>query len=894
MKRDYLKSKEEIFKELDTSEKGLTNKEAGVRLKKYGKNEIKRKNKLQPIKILLKQFNSYLIYILLFSSIIMFFFNQIIDAVVIFAILLLNGGIGFFQEYKAEKAILGLKKMIIPKTQVIREEKFTEVPSAQLVPGDIVVFEQGDKINADCRIIKCENLQTNEAALTGESMPISKTSEALTEKEAALAKQKNMLFTGTKVVKGSAKAIVVSTGPNTVFGDIADTLQGIQTQKTPMQKRLDNFSRQLSYIIFALVFLILLLGYLQDFPLFQMFMTAVTLAIGAIPEGLPAVLAITFAISSVILSKQNVIIRKLPAVETLGSVTVICSDKTGTITEEKMTVKKLFSGEEFYNKTRKGLFSESSNKKISISKKEEIQELFITSVLCNNSKYEFNSQENKYTFFGDPTENALLSASLDLGIEKKPLTKEQPSLRKIEFDSERKMMSVLRDYSDSENILYSKGAPEKILEKASHEMIDGKKKPISDKRRNQLLENSRKMEKDALRVLAFAFKTLKKDEKPSEQDIVFLGFLGMIDPPRKEVKTAIQNCKNSGIKVKLITGDSPATATAIAKQIGIEGETLTEKELEDISDNELLNKIDNVSIFARATPQQKLRITKILQQKKEVVAITGDGINDVLALKSADIGIAMGQRGTDIARDVSDVVLADDNFASIVQGVKHGRTTYDNIKKFAKYMLSVNFSGIMLITLSMIMASIFGPEKWYLPLLPLQILWINLITDSFPAITLALEKQEDSLNSRPRKEKSLLEGIWSFVLIAGLFTLLIKTIAYVFGVTQGFEPEKTRTIVLTTVVLFEIFFVYTCRSDKLVIGKGFFSNKWLNYAIVFSLILHLVLLYTPLGMFFDVIPLTLNDWFLIIPLSLSGLFVFEIGKMIREKRIKKLINAFVS
>ncbi|MFW6282983.1 MAG: cation-translocating P-type ATPase, partial [Minisyncoccales bacterium] len=417
----YLKSKEELFREFNTNDKGLSKKEAKQRIKKYGYNKIKQKNKLQSFKILFEQFNSYLIYILLFSSIIMFFFNKFLDAIVIFAIILLNGGIGFAQQYKAEKAILGLKKMIIPKTMVLREGIFTEVSSSQLVPGDIIVFDQGDKVNTDCRIIESQNLQTDEAALTGESMPVSKNSEIIKE-QTELANQKNMLFTGTRIVKGEAKALVVLTGSQTVFGNIADTLQDIKTQKTPMQKRLDVFSKQLSYIIFALVLFIFILGYFQDFPIIDLFMTSVTLAIGAIPEGLPAVLAITFAISSVLMSRQNVIIRKLPAVETLGSVTVICSDKTGTITEEKMAVQKMFSGNSFYNKKGKNLYKD--RKKIEFSKKNELNQLLKTSILCNNSKYEFS--KGRYNFLGDPTENALLSSAIDLGLDKNTLAEKEP------------------------------------------------------------------------------------------------------------------------------------------------------------------------------------------------------------------------------------------------------------------------------------------------------------------------------------------------------------------------------------------------------------------------------------------------------------------------------------
>ena len=876
----YKKSKEDLLKEFKTSKKGLSDKKAKIRLEEDGKNIIKKTNRINSFKILFEQFNSFLIYILIISSIILLLINKIVDAIVIFAIVLFNSGVGFFQQYKAEKAIITLKKMIVSKTKVMRGGILRIIKSAEIVPGDIILLEQGDKINADCRIIEEENLQTNEASLTGESLPIDKFSNKI-EKDASLAKQNNMIFMGTQVVKGSCKALVVNTGKNTIFGNIAETLQEMEVQKTPMQKRLDRFSKQLGFIILGMVIFILILGIIQNLDFFEIFLTAVALAISAIPEGLPAVLAISFAISSVLLSKNNVIIRKFPAVETLGSVTVICSDKTGTITQEKMSVQKIFTNNTFYTKKEKLILLK--NKKIDIKKNKELQRLLKTSVLCNNSRFEII--EGQFNFLGDPTENTLLENALDLNLNKKLLIEKEPSLKRFEFDSERKMMSIARD-SGANLTLYSKGATEKIIEKSGFELIGNNIQKLDEKRKKELIEKSREMEKEALRVIAFAYKIFNKKSSPQEQSLIFLGFIGMIDPPRKEVKDAVEHCKKAGIKIKIITGDSAVTATAIAKQVGITGKTITGNELEKMSDENLIQNIEDIAIFARTTPQQKLRITKILQQKGEVVAITGDGINDVLALKSADIGIAMGQRGTDIARDVSDIVLIDDNFASIVQGIKQGRKTYDNIKKFTKYMLSVNFSGIFLITFSMIMAFLFGPEKWFLPLLPLQILWINLVTDSFPALTLALEKDEKVLASKPRKEKSLFNGIWKFVIIAGLFALAVQISTYIIGITGNFEPSHTRTIILTTVVLFEIFFVYTCRSDKIVLGKKFFSNKWLNYAVLFSLFAHLILLYTPLAKIFDVIPLSFGDWLIIIPFSISGLIFFEIGKLFIKKSHK--------
>jgi len=882
----YSINKEDIFKELNTSELGLKKEQVKINLKKYGKNVIKKTHKLRPLKIFFQQFNSFFIYILIVATIVSFLINNFVDGIVIFIIIILNSIIGFFQQYKAEKAIINLKKMIIPKSRVIRNGKVSEINSSELVPGDIILLSSGDKISADSRIIEEENLQTNESILTGESLPINKFSKSLSQ-NTILSKRFNMLFAGTQIVRGNSKAVVVNTGMNTVFGKIAESLQEIKIQKTPIQKKLDKLSKQIGIFILFFVGIVMILGISDHFNSMEMFLTAVALAVSAIPEGLPAVLTISFAISSLIMSKQNVVIRRLPAVESLGSISVICSDKTGTITEEKMDVREIFSNNNFYSKKGKKIFL--NNKEISIEKNKELSQLFKTSILCNNARFEFTDEEKEnYTLIGDPTEETLLSASLDLGLNKKIMTKSEPKVSEFEFNSKRKMMSIFREVDNGrKRILYSKGAPEKIIAVSSFELVNGQIRKLTNERKIQLINSSKKMESDALRVLGFAYKNFSLKEKPKEKALIFVGFIGMIDPPRPEVKDAITQCKNAGIKVKIITGDSAVTAMAIAKQIGIVGKIIVEEELEKMSDEELTRKIDDIVIFARTTPHQKLRITNILQKKGEVVAITGDGINDALALKSADVGIAMGKRGTDVSRDVSDVVLIDDNFASIIEGIKEGRKSYDNIKKFIKYMFAVNFSGIFLILFSLLMAGLFTQDKWFLPLLPLQILWVNLITDSLPALSLVLEKQEDVMNSKPRTEKSILSGIWKFIIIAGIFTVSMKIIVYVFGVIQNFPAEKTRTIVLTTVILFEMFFVYTCRSDKSLFKIGIFSNKWLNYSVLFSIFLHFILLYTPLANVFGVVPLTLKEWIFILPFALSGVVVFEVKKIIDEKRKSK-------
>jgi len=873
----YSLKKEEVLQKLSSSEKGLSSLEAEKRLKQFGKNKIKKIHTLNPLKILLSQFKSFLIYILIIAIAISFFIGHKIDAIVILVIVLLNAGIGFFQQYKAEKAIISLRKLLVPTSIVIRDEKQKEIPSEQLVPGDIILLKTGDKVNADCKILEPENLQTNEAILTGESTPIGKQDKTLLE-NTILAERINMLFTGTQIVRGKTKAIVTATAMETEFGKIAQKLQTVKIQKTPIQKRLDKFSKQLGIIILLLVAIIFALGFFITHDGTNFFLTAIALAVSAIPEGLPAVLAISFAISSVFMSKQNVLIRKLPAVESLGSVTVICSDKTGTLTQEKMSVQEIIIGNKQYKINQKNILLD--NKKINPKKQIEIYSLIKTALLCNNARFE--QEKNEYVFLGDPTEEALLRLGLDLDISKKQLTEQEPKVKEFEFNPKRKMMSILRN-AGTNNVLYSKGASEKIINLSSFELINGEIKRLTKKRKIELLEQASYLEKKALRVLGFAYKNFNKKQQAQENSLIFLGFAGMLDPPRPEVKNAIQQCKNAGIKIKIITGDSALTASAIAYKIGITGKMILGEDLNKISEQDLESQIQEIAIFARTTPEQKLKITQVLQKRQETVAITGDGVNDVLALKSADIGVAMGKRGSDVARDVSDIILLDDNFASIVSGIQEGRKTYDNIKKFTKYLLAVNFSEIFLILIALLM-------KFPLPLLPLQILWINLVTDSLPALSLVFEKQENVMSTKPRKEKSILTGIWKFILIAGLLTLLAKFSMFFISYNSSIPLEKTRTLVLTTAILFELFFIYTCRSNKSLFKTGIFSNKWLNLAVLISFALHLVLIYTPLANFFGVVSLSLRDWIYMLPFALSGLVIFEIGKIVKQLKKEKSLD----
>lgn len=866
MERFSTISKKELFDKLSSSPEGLTQQEATKRLETFGENKLEKKEKGKLLKTIVEQFHSSLIYILLIAAVVSFLIHHAVDGIVILIIVLVNAAIGFFQQYKAEQSLEQLKKLLVPQTKVLREGKVHQLPSPQLVPGDVILLEEGDKVPADARIIQVEDVAVNEAILTGESYSVVKTDTVLSQ-QAPLAEQKNMLFSGTQVVRGRCQAMVVSTGMKTAMGSLAETLQTITHERTPIQKRLDVFSRQLGMVILGLIGVLFILGVWRGNDISLMLLTAVTLAVGAIPEGLPAVLTIGFAVSSLALSKRNVIIRKLPAVEALGSVTVICTDKTGTLTEENIRVHSVHLAGQDYTIDKSFSVPPRAQKDFSF--------LLATSVLCNNARYERNGKKVEYV--GDPTEKALVSFALDQEVDKKVLTEHHKKVKEFAFTSQRMMMSMVRKDGRDE-MLHTKGAAERVLALCTHELVNGKKQRLTPQRRKELEKVSESMEERGLRVLGFAQARVLK--KPQEKDLVFLGLIGMIDPPRKEVPAAIKECLEAGIQVKIITGDSLPTARTIAEQIGVKGEAIHGKDLEKMSDPELLRSIDKIGVFARTTPQQKLRISQLLHQRGEVVAITGDGVNDVLALKSADIGVSMGVRGSDVARDVSDMVLLDDNFASIVEGVRQGRKTYDNIKKFTTYMLTVNFDTIILIGA----ISLMGLP---LPILPLQILWKNLVTDSLPAISLILEPEENVMQSSPRRDKSILSGSWRFIILGGLLNLMATAIAYAYGYLSGMPIDQIRTMVVSTDIIYELLFVFVCRSKK-PFTLSFKRNPLMYYSVIGAFLLHLLLVYfPPLASLFSFTPLSLWLWVVVLALSASGYLLFELKKVFSHQQARR-------
>ncbi len=864
--------KEVVFKELRTSEEGLSEKEAELRLERNGKNVIEEKDQLNAVKIFFLQFKSWLVYILLFSIIIAIVIAHYLDASVIGAIVLLNVIIGFIQQYKAEKSIKELKKLLVLKTKVLRDGVLKIINAEDIVVGDIVLLKSGDKIPADCRIFKYENLEVDESVLTGESMSIEKTDETL-GKDVILTERKNMLYAGTHIDKGNCRAIVVSTAMDTEFGKITGMLEKIKEEETPMQKKMDKFAKKISFLVLIPVVLLFVIGALSGYDRYEMLLTAIALAISAIPEGLPAVITIGLAFASKKMSQRNVIIKKLSASESLGSVTVICTDKTGTITEGKMQVREIYCNERTFIKQENSLLLD--GKKVNIKNEKDIEQIIKTSVLCNNARFENREDGNGYEIIGDPTESALVLNALELGFNKKLLTEGEKRVKEVPFSSERKMMSIIR--KNKEQIVYTKGGPEIILNRSHFELFNGKKIRLTESKRVQLIKEAERMQHASLRVLAFAFKT--HDEKgDAEQNLIFIGFIGMQDPPRKEVKDAVNLCKRAGIKVKMITGDAGITARAIANQVGISGEMIEGKKLDSMTDVELLERIDSINIFARIEPKQKFRIVEMLKIKGEEVAVTGDGVNDVLALKKADIGVAMGIRGSDVAREVSDMVLIDDNFASIVNAVEEGRVVYNNIKKATKFLISINFSEIFIICFTILLSL-------PLPFTPLQILWMNLITDSIPAIAITKEKGENVMNEKPKKEKNILDKILLFIIVAGVITFLVELT--IFLLTLGrYDLNEVRTMIVTEDVLFELFFVFICRNSKIFGKDGAWSNKFVFYGVFVSIAVHIIAIYTFANKLFDFTFLTLNQWLLLIPFSLSGLVIFGIGRWFM-KRFKK-------
>jgi Ca2+-transporting ATPase len=868
---------EEVTTKLGSGKHGLSSAEAAARLEKYGRNELKEIKKTSALSMFLAQFKSFFIYLLLFGALVSGLMGEWLDFSAIIAIVILNAAVGFIQNYRAEKAIESLKRSMVQKAHVIRDGKMHEVMAAEVVPGDILVLQEGDKIVGDARLFESDEIRANEAVLTGESAPLYKAIKAV-KPAAILAERSCMVYSGTAIVGGSGKAVVVATGMSTEFGRIAAIVQEVERDETPLQKKLDEFGRRVGLMTVVICAAIGVFGVLAGMGILEMFITSVSVAIAAVPEGLPAVITICLAIAVKRMHKVNSLIRRLPAAETLGMVTVICSDKTGTMTKEEMGVTDVCFGGKKYD--AEGLAGKRSDT--------DFRWLMEISCLCNDAG--FGMSGGKRVILGDPTEQALIKIGAKYGFDKDKLSETHPRIKGFPFSSERKMMSSVRR-SGGKTISYVKGAPEILLKGCTSELVSGKVRRLDEKRGGELTSIHEGFSQGGLRVLGFAYREMRSSEKitqkSAESSLTFIGFQGMLDSPRKEVMPAVRACMDAGISVKMITGDSALTAKAVASQIGLRGDIVKGDELAAMSDKELSSKIAGIAVFARTTPEQKMRIVEILKKRGEVVSVTGDGVNDVLALKRSDISVAMGIRGTDVARDVSDMILTDDNFASIVNAVGEGRRIFDNIKKFSYYLLSSNMAEIAIVVFCMMFGFMFG---WpgILALIPVQLLWINLVTDGLTAIPLSVEGPEPNIMKRKPEKAGI---ITRNVIIMWLLRSAFITVACILLVEEMGRADvvKMQTIIFTALVFFENFNALNFRSFSrpVAISK---PNVWLYLMLAFSFAMQFAIIYLPvLQPIFGTTALLPEEFVDIFIYSFSLLVVGEVIKgylMIRNRKKK--------
>ncbi len=892
-------SVEECLEVLNSKPNGLDCEDAERRLLQTGYNEIEEGKKKNVFLLFAEQFKSFLIIILLAAVTISAFLGELLDATVIFAIIIAVAVLGFIQEFRAEKAIEALKQIAAPVARVRRDGIIQEIPSREVVPGDIVLLEMGNKIPADIRLIEAINLKMDEASLTGESVSVHKSILPL-EKDMPLADRTNMAYSGTSVAYGRGTGLVVATGMETEFGKIAKLIQTAEEGQTPLQQRLDYIGKWLGILcIVVVVFVALILVYhetgfkfalLNQALLVEIFIWSVSLAVAAVPEALPAVVVVALTVGVQRMARRHAIVRKLPVVETLGCTTVICSDKTGTLTKNEMTVSKIFTNSKIIDVTGVGFDPQGDflfqGEAINPNEGSTLALLLQSAALCANSSFEIDTaSQDKFSLFGDPTEIALIVAAAKAGLWQQDLKKQYPRVWEIPFTSESKRMITVHSKANGDLLAFLKGAPEIVLDMCSDVYGNGHSIPLNEENRKNILQTNQNMASEALRVLAVAYKHLSKSQDISEDNLqngfCFIGLEGMIDPPREEVKQAIQECNQAGIKTTMITGDHKLTAMAVAKEVDLlksNDLVLTGSELDKLSDSEFENMVEEVSVYARVSPEHKQRIVRALQKGGHITAMTGDGINDAPALKMADIGVAMGITGTDVSKEASDMILTDDNFATIVAAVEEGRGIFDNIKKYLAYLLSCNAGEILLL----LVASLMGLP---LPLIAIQLLWINLTTDGLPALALSIDPRDpDVLRRSPRDP---LESVftrrilWLIASVAILITIGIIPV-YTWAVNSGATIQKAQTIAFTMLVMFEMFNAFNCRSEKHSITKlGPFTNAWLLLAVASSIVMQLAVIYVPfLQPLFNTSPLTLAEWVIIIAVSASVILVVEAGKFI--------------
>ena len=859
---------------------GLSEEVAAERLKEYGENRLQVSKRVSPWRLFFAQFQNLLVIILLIATALSGFLGEKVEAITIAAIVLLAVVLGFVQEYRAENAMEALKKMAAPTAKAIRSGEEGEIPAIDLVPGDIILLAAGDRIPADARLIHEANLRTEEAALTGESLPTEKDIEAIADANAPVGDRRNMVYGGTSVSHGRGKAVVIATAMQTEFGKIAAMLQNVESEETPLQQNLDRVGKALAHLAFGVVMVISAIGWYRGDTLIDIFLFGIALAVAVVPEALPAVVTISLAIGVQRMVRRHALIRKLPAVETLGCTSVICTDKTGTLTKDEMTIRKIWVVQKLYDISGAGYapvgsFSEDGKE---VQPHDGLLELLRAGVLSSDAR--LIQEEDSFDIAGDPTEGALVVAAAKAGLFRGDLEKQAPRIGEIPFTSETKRMVTLHK-TESGPIAYAKGAPEMLLPLCNRIWGEVGEESLSDSQRKDILTAATAMASQALRVLAIARKG-DTDLAGASTVMKFIGLVGMIDPPRSEVRSAIRECHDAGIRVIMITGDHPVTAEAIAKELGIltNEKVATGLELEKMSDEELDQSLPHIAVFARVSPGDKLRLVTALQAQGHIVAMTGDGVNDAPALKKADIGVAMGITGTDVTKEAAAMTLTDDNFASIVAAVEEGRGIFGNIKKYLMYLLSSNIGEIIVMTF----ATMLG---WPLPLSAVQLLYLNLATDGFPALALAVDPPEpDLMLQRPRNPRTgiftrrmitlmLTGSVWLAILILGIFQWALHS---------GRSITESMTMAFVLLVVAEFVKAYNFRSDHISALKGTFRNRWLNGAILWELALLLAIVYVPfLQIAFGTFALSLRDWGIIVALALSIIPVLESAKwMIRQ------------
>ncbi|GAB7388075.1 calcium-translocating P-type ATPase, SERCA-type [Bacillaceae bacterium] len=875
---------------------GLRSEEAAARLEKFGPNELQERRKASSFAMLLNQFKDFMVLVLLAATLISGLLGEYNDAITIIAIVIINGLLGFVQEFRAERSLRALKELTAPKAHVVRDGQLYHIPARELVPGDVVTFESGDRIPADVRILAANGLYIEESALTGESVPVAKEEGVIVEPEVALGDQRNMAFMGTLVTRGAATGIVVQTGMDTEMGKIADLIQSTESVQTPLQQRLEQLGKILILVALFLTFMVVVAGIWHGHNAYEMFLAGVSLAVAAIPEGLPAIVTIALALGVQRMIKRKAIVRKLPSVETLGCATVICSDKTGTLTQNKMTVTRIWLGGRLYEVTGTGYDPHGEfrlrGEPLNVRKSPPLQRLLEIAVLCNHAELVPEKQkkstfgkrkDTRWTIVGDPTEGALLAAAAKAGIWKEQLNGLWQKEKEFPFDSSRKMMSVVAKKHPGQRIVAAKGAPDVLLGRCRQILWEDRIVPLTPSLRREVEQAIDALAGQALRNLAIAYREVSPGERiaaeeDAERELVFLGLSGMIDPPREEVKEAIRECKQAGIKTVMITGDHRKTAEAIAVQLGIltPGSCVIDgRELNELSDEALAEQVETISVFARVSPEHKLRIVKALQRRGHVVAMTGDGVNDAPAVKAANIGIAMGIAGTDVTKEASSLVLSDDNFATIKAAIEEGRCIYDNIRKFIRYLLASNVGEILVMFFAMM-------AGMPLPLVPIQILWVNLVTDGLPAMALGVDPpEEDTMRRppRPSKESIFARGLGWKIVSRG-FLIGLSTLA-VFWLADPLEPEnlrKAQTMAFATLVMAQLIHVFDCRSEKSVFHRNPLQNKYLLLAVLSSVFLLLGVIYgESLQPVFKTVDLSLAEWSIIlvfasVPTLAAGIF----------------------